>query len=321
MKLVRSRNHHAVPRPPNLPQSPACRCARAITSRAPNRSRSRMRTTRPSRPISRMQVRSGNYVTRRQSLKLLGELLLDRSNFAIMTRYIASPAHLKDVMSLLRDPSASIQVRSPACMHPPACYLPHATSRTQSPPLASRSRLLPPSSLAFSHLLLSPLALAFSHLLLSPSLAFSHLLSPSPTLFSRLLSPSPTFSLAFSRLLSPALTFSATSSASSCRRWASATAGPFTPRTATPRCTSGGRAAGGGWARPTSSAATAAGCASSRRRSPRRARAGRSTRRRRRPSGWRWPTWWSTLPSGCCSRGPHQVSPPTPPRTLTAGLA
>lgn len=54
-------------------------------------------------------VRSPNYVTKRQSLKLLGELLLDRSNFHIMTRYIASPSHLKDIMSLLRDPSASIQ--------------------------------------------------------------------------------------------------------------------------------------------------------------------------------------------------------------------
>lgn len=54
-------------------------------------------------------VRSENYVTKRQSLKLLGELLLDRSNFPIMTRYISSPDHLKDIMSLLRDPSASIQ--------------------------------------------------------------------------------------------------------------------------------------------------------------------------------------------------------------------
>lgn len=33
-------------------------------------------------------LRSANYVTRRQSLKLLGELLLDRSNFQVMMRYI-----------------------------------------------------------------------------------------------------------------------------------------------------------------------------------------------------------------------------------------
>lgn len=31
---------------------------------------------------------SENYVTRRQSLKLLGEILLDRSNFDIMMKYI-----------------------------------------------------------------------------------------------------------------------------------------------------------------------------------------------------------------------------------------
>jgi len=52
---------------------------------------------------------SENYVTRRQSLKLLSELLLDRSNFAVMTRFIAEPAHLKAIMNLLRDRSASIQ--------------------------------------------------------------------------------------------------------------------------------------------------------------------------------------------------------------------
>mmetsp|Transcript_34100 Transcript_34100/g.71811 ORF Transcript_34100/g.71811 Transcript_34100/m.71811 type:complete len:383 (+) Transcript_34100:225-1373(+) len=54
-------------------------------------------------------LRSENYVTRRQSLKLLGEVLLDRSNFAIMTRYISSAEHLKTVMILLRDRSSSIQ--------------------------------------------------------------------------------------------------------------------------------------------------------------------------------------------------------------------
>ena len=31
---------------------------------------------------------SENYVTRRQSLKLLGEILLDRSNFDVMMKYI-----------------------------------------------------------------------------------------------------------------------------------------------------------------------------------------------------------------------------------------
>merc|ERR1712100_477735 len=54
-------------------------------------------------------VNSQNYVTRRQSLKLLGELLLDRSNFNIMTKYISSLDNLKLMMRLLRDPSRSIQ--------------------------------------------------------------------------------------------------------------------------------------------------------------------------------------------------------------------
>ena len=52
---------------------------------------------------------SGNYVTKRQSLKLLGELLLDRSNFNIMTRYISDSSNLKLMMNLLRAKSRNIQ--------------------------------------------------------------------------------------------------------------------------------------------------------------------------------------------------------------------
>ncbi|DAZ93625.1 TPA: hypothetical protein N0F65_003765 [Lagenidium giganteum] len=52
---------------------------------------------------------SENYVTRRQSLKLLGEILLDRSNFDIMMRYIGEKENLKMMMNLLRDTSANIQ--------------------------------------------------------------------------------------------------------------------------------------------------------------------------------------------------------------------
>lgn len=54
-------------------------------------------------------VTSNNYVTRRQSLKLLGELLLDRSNFTTMTRFISSVDRLRTIMNLLRDRSSSIQ--------------------------------------------------------------------------------------------------------------------------------------------------------------------------------------------------------------------
>ncbi|TFJ80095.1 hypothetical protein NSK_008652 [Nannochloropsis salina CCMP1776] len=52
---------------------------------------------------------SDNYVTRRMSLKMLGEILLDRSNFNVMMRYISSKENLKMIMNLLRDKSASIQ--------------------------------------------------------------------------------------------------------------------------------------------------------------------------------------------------------------------
>ena len=54
-------------------------------------------------------LKNGNYVTRRRSLKLLGELLLDRSNFRVMMRYISSRDHLKTIMNFLRDPSPNIQ--------------------------------------------------------------------------------------------------------------------------------------------------------------------------------------------------------------------
>ena len=52
---------------------------------------------------------SENYVTRRQSLKLLGELLLDRYNFTVMTRYISNPDNLKLMMNMLREKSRNIQ--------------------------------------------------------------------------------------------------------------------------------------------------------------------------------------------------------------------
>lgn len=45
-------------------------------------------------------LKKGNYVTRRRALKLLGELLLDRSNFNVMIRFIASRDHLKVVTSV-----------------------------------------------------------------------------------------------------------------------------------------------------------------------------------------------------------------------------
>lgn len=54
-------------------------------------------------------LNSENYVTRRQTLKLLGELLLDRANFQIMTKYISNADNLKLMMNMLRDKSRNIQ--------------------------------------------------------------------------------------------------------------------------------------------------------------------------------------------------------------------
>ncbi|KAH8088421.1 putative transcriptional repressor [Filobasidium floriforme] len=54
-------------------------------------------------------ILSPNYVTKRQSLKLLGEILLDRANYGIMTRYIASTENLQIIMNTLRDKSRNIQ--------------------------------------------------------------------------------------------------------------------------------------------------------------------------------------------------------------------
>eukprot|EP00242_Pyramimonas_sp_CCMP2087_P014324 CAMPEP_0198221958 /NCGR_PEP_ID=MMETSP1445-20131203/86023_1 /TAXON_ID=36898 /ORGANISM="Pyramimonas sp., Strain CCMP2087" /LENGTH=350 /DNA_ID=CAMNT_0043900293 /DNA_START=135 /DNA_END=1187 /DNA_ORIENTATION=+ len=54
-------------------------------------------------------LKSENYVTRRLSLKLLSEILLDRANGAIMMKYIEDLENLKLMMMLLKDQSKNIQ--------------------------------------------------------------------------------------------------------------------------------------------------------------------------------------------------------------------
>jgi calcium binding protein 39 len=54
-------------------------------------------------------ILSNNYVTKRQSLKLLGEILLDRANYAVMTQYISHESNLKMMMNFLRDKSRNVQ--------------------------------------------------------------------------------------------------------------------------------------------------------------------------------------------------------------------
>lgn len=55
---------------------------------------------------------TNNYVTCRESLRLLGELLLDRTNYATMMRYISSRDNLKILMLLLRSKKTRIQVEA-----------------------------------------------------------------------------------------------------------------------------------------------------------------------------------------------------------------
>ena len=50
-----------------------------------------------------MLISSESYVTKRQSIKLLGEILLDRANYSVMTQYVDTVEHLKIIMKLLRD--------------------------------------------------------------------------------------------------------------------------------------------------------------------------------------------------------------------------
>ncbi|KAK8807353.1 hypothetical protein WA158_004112 [Blastocystis sp. Blastoise] len=54
-------------------------------------------------------IQSPIYITQRQSLKLLGEFLLDKVNFDIMMYYICDINNLKTIMSVLRNPSPAIQ--------------------------------------------------------------------------------------------------------------------------------------------------------------------------------------------------------------------
>ena len=53
-----------------------------------------------------------NYITRRLSLQLLSSILLSRSNYNIMIRYVSSKDNLRTIMMLLRDTSAHITLEA-----------------------------------------------------------------------------------------------------------------------------------------------------------------------------------------------------------------
>ena len=54
-------------------------------------------------------VKSKSYVTKRQSIKLLGEILLDRANYPVMIPYVDNGKNLELCMELLRDERKMIQ--------------------------------------------------------------------------------------------------------------------------------------------------------------------------------------------------------------------
>ncbi|KAL6330384.1 hypothetical protein AAG906_040313 [Vitis piasezkii] len=57
-------------------------------------------------------LQSPNYITRRHAVKLLGDMLLDRSNSAVMIRYVSSLDNMRILMNLLRESNKAIQLES-----------------------------------------------------------------------------------------------------------------------------------------------------------------------------------------------------------------
>ncbi|KAL4588935.1 hypothetical protein LXL04_001835 [Taraxacum kok-saghyz] len=57
-------------------------------------------------------LKSTNYITRRNAVKLLGAMLLDRSNTPIMVRYVCSLDNMRIHMNLLRDSNKAIQIEA-----------------------------------------------------------------------------------------------------------------------------------------------------------------------------------------------------------------
>ncbi|KAK1268492.1 putative MO25-like protein [Acorus gramineus] len=57
-------------------------------------------------------LQSSSYFTRRQAVKLLGDILLDRSNSATMMKYVTSKDNLMILMNLLRENSRGIKLEA-----------------------------------------------------------------------------------------------------------------------------------------------------------------------------------------------------------------
>ncbi|KAI1262362.1 Mo25-like protein [Xylariaceae sp. FL1019] len=86
-------------------------------------------------------VQSNSYVTKRQSIKLLGEILLDRSNYNVMTAYVDRGDHLKICMNLLRSDRKMVQYEG---FHVFKVFVanPHKSIAVQKILLMNREKLL-----------------------------------------------------------------------------------------------------------------------------------------------------------------------------------
>ncbi|PHH81300.1 hypothetical protein CDD83_3616 [Cordyceps sp. RAO-2017] len=86
-------------------------------------------------------IQSNSYVTKRQSIKLLGEILLDRSNYSVMTAYVDRGDHLKICMNLLRDDRKMVQYEG---FHVFKVFVanPHKSIAVQKILLMNREKLL-----------------------------------------------------------------------------------------------------------------------------------------------------------------------------------
>lgn len=55
-------------------------------------------------------ITRGNYVTKRESIKMLSELIMQKQNYGLMTNYVNNAVNLKIIMLLLSDRSKNIQL-------------------------------------------------------------------------------------------------------------------------------------------------------------------------------------------------------------------
>lgn len=86
-------------------------------------------------------IESDSYVTKRQSIKLLSEILLERANYTLMTTYIKSDPYLRSSMRLLRDQRRMIQYEA---FHIFKIFVanPHKSDETKRTLYSNRQKIL-----------------------------------------------------------------------------------------------------------------------------------------------------------------------------------